>query len=346
LIFVVNHHSSITNHQLEITTMMAKMFYTLDETRAALGKNEEEIKQYTREGRLREFRDGPRLMFKADQVESLKNELGLGATISDTGQSDSGAPIGLIDSRTASATGISLMDTDVSGRSGTGGGMQLKDDTAMAGDLGSAGSATGIPSSPNLSLASGSMAGTRAGSGVNVLGDSASPADPMAQTAISSGVPDQVSLEGVGSGSGLLDLTRESDDTSLGAELLDEIAPGGSKRGTKGGTGAIGGSSAGQGTAVGGSTAGAAAITGRSRVSTPIFVESADPLAPAFGGAALAAAVMLLFAGFALTSAVLGTRPALLVQVQSMSLLVLLAIGVGMAILFAIIGAVVGKSMR
>ena len=47
--------------------MMAKMFYTLDETRAALGKNEEDIKQLTREGRLREFRDGPRLMFKADQ---------------------------------------------------------------------------------------------------------------------------------------------------------------------------------------------------------------------------------------------------------------------------------------
>ena len=39
--------------------MMAKMFYTLDETKTALGKNEEDIKQLTREGRLREFRDGP-----------------------------------------------------------------------------------------------------------------------------------------------------------------------------------------------------------------------------------------------------------------------------------------------
>src|SRR3984885_6457644 len=101
--------------------MMAKMFYTLDETKAALGKNEEEIKQYTREGRLREFRDGPRLMFKADQVEALKNELGVGSGsgLSDTRGGDSGAPIGLIDSRTASATGISLVDTDASSRSGT-----------------------------------------------------------------------------------------------------------------------------------------------------------------------------------------------------------------------------------
>ena len=55
--------------------MMAKMFYTLEEAKAALGKSEEEIKQYAREGRLREFRDGPRLMFKADQVEQLKGEM-------------------------------------------------------------------------------------------------------------------------------------------------------------------------------------------------------------------------------------------------------------------------------
>ena len=58
--------------------MMAKMFYTMDETKVALGKNEEEIKQFAREGRLREFRDGPRLMFKADQVETLKAEMGGG----------------------------------------------------------------------------------------------------------------------------------------------------------------------------------------------------------------------------------------------------------------------------
>ncbi|MCH9002537.1 MAG: hypothetical protein IIC02_08175, partial [Planctomycetes bacterium] len=30
-------------------------------------------------------------------------------------------------------------------------------------------------------------------------------------------------IDGIGSGSGILDLTKESDDTSLGAELLDEI---------------------------------------------------------------------------------------------------------------------------
>jgi hypothetical protein len=52
-------------------------------------------------------------------------------------------------------------------------------------------------------------------------------ADPMAETQITA-TPgtDQVTLEGSGSGSGLVDLAREADDTSLGAELLDEIFPG------------------------------------------------------------------------------------------------------------------------
>lgn len=60
-------------------------------------------------------------------------------------------------------------------------------------------------------------------------------ADPMAATIVTdAGISDDddLSLDSVGSGSGLLDLTRESDDTSLGAELLDEIYPtGGSAAG-------------------------------------------------------------------------------------------------------------------
>src|SRR5207253_5964827 len=107
--------------------MMAKMFYTLEETKVALGKNEEEIKQFAREGRLREFRDGPRLMFKADQVEQLKTELSSGMDQVNLG-GESGAPIGLIDSRGGSGTGISLVDSETGGAdTGTGLQMQMKD---------------------------------------------------------------------------------------------------------------------------------------------------------------------------------------------------------------------------
>src|SRR4051794_18614674 len=151
---------------------MAKMFYTLDETRTALGKNEEDIKQLTREGRLREFRDGPRLMFKADQVEQLKGELG-GASSSgnldqvDLGPSDSGAPIGLVDSRQQSGSGISiaLSDADASAAGGTGLSMQMKDDTALAQDLGLSGSIGGMPS-PRMGGSVSGMTGSMPGSGL------------------------------------------------------------------------------------------------------------------------------------------------------------------------------------
>lgn len=48
-------------------------------------------------------------------------------------------------------------------------------------------------------------------------------ADPMAKTMLTSGGEDHLGLDGSAGGSGLLDLTRESDDTSLGAELLEGI---------------------------------------------------------------------------------------------------------------------------
>src|SRR4051812_7083497 len=144
--------------------MMAKMFYTLDETKVALSKNEEDIKQLTREGRLREFRDGPRLMFKADQVEQLKAELG-GGTLDqvDLGPSDSGAPIGLVDSRGSmggSQSGIQLTDVDASQMSGSGMQMQMKDDTALAGDLGLSGSVGRMPSPGRPGASGGSLSGT------------------------------------------------------------------------------------------------------------------------------------------------------------------------------------------
>ena len=148
---------------------MAKMFYTLEEVAAKLGKNEEEIREMASSGQLQEFRDRDKLMFKVEQIDLLAGpdedtgdvHLELDDT-SGTGismQDDS--VLGLTDSR--EGTGISVFDTD-------------------HGDESSEGTATGEPISE-----------------------------------------EELNLEAVGSGSGLLDLTRESDETSLGAELLEEV---------------------------------------------------------------------------------------------------------------------------
>ncbi len=58
---------------------MAGMFYSLLEVVEKLQKTEEQIKQIVRQGRLREFRDGPNLLFKVDEVEALMAELAAAA---------------------------------------------------------------------------------------------------------------------------------------------------------------------------------------------------------------------------------------------------------------------------
>lgn len=334
---------------------MAKMFYTLDETRNALGKTEEEVKQLAKEGKLREFRDGPRLMFKADQVEAIKGELGSDGAI-ELGPADSGVGMSPMETKSPMPTGsgvagLTLSDSGLQGgtpgrsvSSPGSGSMSLKDDTALAADLGLSGSVGGMPSPGRSAVGSGlagaSPAGTGYGSGhtsragVDVFqADEIDRADPMAQTAISSGPSEQMSLEGVGSGSGLLDLTRESDDTSLGAEILDDIAP--SPRLRPGDT------------AAGRSGSGGSASMSDSRqqlVGGPMYVEKYDPWAHAYGGAALGGFFVLVFASFVLIAALLDTRPALITTTLNYPIYFLAAGALVPPLLCFLIGMVLGKS--
>lgn len=167
---------------------MAKMFYTLEEASARLGLDAEAIKEMAASGKLQQFRDRDKLMFKREQVDSMAS----------VGESTDGSSLGipLADPGPDDTDAISLADS-------------------MAGDT--------EPDDP------------REGTGISVFdAGEVEPADPMAQTQVTQPQIDdeELALESVGSGSGLLDLTRESDDTSLGAELLDEIYPGGGDTGT------------------------------------------------------------------------------------------------------------------
>lgn len=317
--------------------MMAKMFYTLEETKVALGKSEEEIRQFAREGRLREFRDGPRLMFKADQVDQLKGDMASGMR-TDMGGSDSGAAVGMQDIGASGSGVISLADTDFGKSPGA---ALVKEDTALAADLGLSGSLGGVPSPSRSSAGSGTSAGTRAG-GITVFDvDDAHKADPSAATAIGSGIQDQVNLEGVGSGSGLLDLTRESDDTSLGAELLDEMGPASTATAATLRRPAQADSGVGMDQLSGG-------VVNRSRLAAPVFVEAADPLAGAFGGLALFGALIVLFGGFVLANAISGVSPELVRELNpasanSKGMLYLGGAAIGAVVFFAV-GWVVGKA--
>jgi hypothetical protein len=301
--------------------MMAKMFYTADETRQMLGKDEEELKQLTREGKLREFRDGPRVMYKADQVETLKAELGMGGLEAvDVGPSDSGGPIGLSDTRggaSVSGSVIALADTTAG-----------KGDTAT--DMGLSPSNTGIAPSP-----------ANTGSGVAVLGlDEGGSADPSAQTAVSSSFSgDNINVEAMGSGSGLLDLSRERDDTSLGTPVFDQIKGGGSETGSAINSGPM---------SVGGVSASAVSAVAASR-GMPMYVEAPDALSSALGGASIGAAAFALLAIFAIACNAVGMElPTFLSQGDgparsALPWFYLLGAGAALSLVGFVLGLVMGK---
>lgn len=136
-------------------------------------------------------------------------------------------------------------------------------------NLGKSGSSGSSISLSDDTDAMGKSADPNEATGVSVFdADEVDAADPAAQTQVTPGSmeDDDLSLESVGSGSGLLDLTRESDDTSLGAELLDEIYPG-SSGDTAGESGAaIGSSGVFESAMASGSQAG---ITGMGQLDVP-----------------------------------------------------------------------------
>src|SRR5262245_5673556 len=163
---------------------MAKMFYTLEEVAQKLKKTPDEVKAMAKSGQIQEFRDRDKLMFKVDQIDLL------------AGSDEESGEVHLELEDTSAGSGIGLSAS----------GLDLKESSAS-------GSAIGL-------------ADSREGTGISVFDTDhgTTPAEGASgETAVGETVEDELNLESVGSGSGLLDLTRESDDTSLGAELLEEV---------------------------------------------------------------------------------------------------------------------------
>jgi excisionase family DNA binding protein len=291
---------------------MAKMFYTTDEVAQKLHMSGDQIKDLVSQNKLREFRDGAKVMFKVDQVDKLASDKGRAASGGSTA-----AGIGLSDSGIALAG--DSMASDVISLADTGTPSASKDDTVVTGQ------------------------------GKNVFeSGEIKPSDTGAQTRIQSAIDDQLSLEGVGSGSGLLDLTRESDDTSLGAELLDEIYPGGDQKGDSGIASASGifeQSSAPDSSGPSGlEHMATTATTGGGNVQE--VVEQADPASGAFGGLAFASVLIMIVTGIVAISFFGGFSPGWVQSItsSSMNMIIFGAVLVVVSALFAGIGFFAGKS--
>jgi len=185
--------------------MAKKPFYSMDEVCAKLGKSQEQIKALVREGVLREFRDAGKVFFKAEDIDKLAGAAAAGSK-EDTGEV-------LLEPAVDLEPLPSVEDMPVLSESSSGG-------TSIIG-------LEPLPEEVEETPAK-KKGDTAVPRGVGVFSDEEleADADPMAKTQITTGAVDQITLEGAGSGSGLLDLAREADDTALGADLLDEIYPG------------------------------------------------------------------------------------------------------------------------
>jgi len=154
---------------------MAKMFYSLEEAAAKLGKSPDQVKEMADRGQLDQFRQREGLVYKKEQIDLL------------TTGDDEGGSIPLADS--ASSDAISLNDSD--------------------------------PGRPGES--------TKEKSGISIFeaDDLDDAVDASAQTQITGSVGGMKMNDPSGSGSGLLDLTRDSkDDTGIGAGILSDVYKG------------------------------------------------------------------------------------------------------------------------
>ncbi|MDQ7012962.1 MAG: helix-turn-helix domain-containing protein [Planctomycetota bacterium] len=173
--------------------------------------------------------------------------------------------------------------------------------------------------------------------------DETETADPSAQTQVTdSGLDAGFDLDSASSGSGLLDLTKEADDTSLGADLLDDVYGQETMGATSpaGESGIVDGASAlfegSEGEADAAAAAPAAAMV-------PMLAEAYDGAWSGIGGGlALGMALCLAFGIAVVIFAMTGT----IEPVKSIIGGQFYAVAGGMAgvvVIFAIVGMVLGK---
>jgi hypothetical protein len=286
---------------------MAKMFYSLEEAAEKLGKSTDEVRGLVENGQLQEFRDRDRLMFKREQVDLLAGDSVRGGS--------GGIP--LADSKGGSGLSLSLEDSGPIG-------------LAPEPRGGKSGSGEIAIDSP------------KERSGITIFDtESTDESDANAVTRITDATSaPELNLESVGSGSGLLDLTREGDDTSLGADLLEDVYKGDEEGGgdTQGASGLFEPTTA--ASDVSGGAAAAAAGLGMGLVAAEPYDGGGSGLA---GGAALAG---ILVCAFALVAVIIGLTTSTanpLAGLVAGNGIMWLGIGAAVVVLFTVVGWVIGK---
>ena len=212
---------------------MAGTFYSIQEVVEKLGKTEEQIKELVKDGKLREFRDGAKLLYKTKEVDAMALESEPEVESADPVDSavvlspDGTGQVTLEpDDTTTDDDSIMLEETSLEETAVEDG--DKKEKTAALTDIASL-------SDIDADLGDMTKADTGITSiGINVLAETDDgyklTDDTLGETNLAesseelSSLGDDLNLDTAGSGSGLLDLSLQADDTSLGA-VLDDILP-------------------------------------------------------------------------------------------------------------------------
>ena len=290
---------------------MAKMFFNAQEAARRLNMSDKELKDLVREGKLREFRDAGNVNYKVDDIEKLAA----------SGITGSGAAAPVDESEPTDEIVLEPAEPEPSLDES---GVELApagSDVLSLDEVDSEGTRTGAKE--GTAAKEGSVVSSV---GVSVFDDDELDeiVDPLAQTQVSDA--GALGMEGVGSGSGILDLTRERDDTSLGAELLDEIYTGEEESGVEMGddtrTGLEGVEADEEGEedeSFTESPAGVAAPAAAKQTATvrQVVEYGPDAVSSALTAMMAVAVVVMLFAGLGAAALVQGVKPAILATISN-----------------------------
>ncbi|MGA2092293.1 MAG: helix-turn-helix domain-containing protein [Sedimentisphaerales bacterium] len=184
--------------------MAGGMFYSLKEASEKLGKSEDEVRNLVKSGRLREFRDGSNLLFKVDEVNAMLSDtssLGMEKpkeTPAEAKPQTEGEAEEILlapDTPAKSSEEIELSDADT---------QIVEDGIKVLGE-------TDSDTADALREGDATFKGL----------EEPAAGSPGKESSLEE-IEKDVSLDTFGSGSGLLDLSLQADDTSLGG-ILDEI---------------------------------------------------------------------------------------------------------------------------
>ncbi len=332
---------------------MAKTFYTQDEACKKLDITPNELKEAVRNGELREFRDGGKVTYKVEQVDKLaaqsqEPEVDLAGSVGDLdmlstseltledSSSDTDGAFDLsLDAGDSGEADISLDESAQEAQSsGSFGAEELmlepmsQDDSGIKLGTGTDIDAISLDDTNEQDSQEDEKEGTVVTSiGVSVFDDDEveQEADPLAQTVVSDS-DGALGIDGVGSGSGLLDLTRESDDTSLGAQLLEEIYPGDensadSDEGTRAGVEEVTAEAADDSSGLTPTEASQATPRATSVVTRTHVEFAPDPITTGLTGMLFVAVLIMCVGGLAVAAASQEVWPAILDKLNSQPLL-------------------------